>query len=233
VNPAKVFLAVPYYQQFPGECVDNHDAPCSEKHECVVHRRGEAFVDRCFSSCWAAALNSRPWTHFGMVHVDVSPPKLYLDHMLALMDRSGADLLSVVLPVKTMHGYTSTALMSPDGRWRRLTMHEVAELPEVFDAESAGFPGCRLLASTGLWIARFDQQWTEEVWFETKCRIVRRGEEFVVKSFPEDWHFSMLLHSMGLRVMSTRAVKCDHWGMAPYPNDRAWGSVKSDAWHEV
>ena len=70
------------------------------------------------------------------------------------------------------------------------------------------------------------------MWFETRCRTVKRGGKFEVESFPEDWHFSKMLHERGLRVMATKVLACQHWGMAPFPNDRAWGSVHHDDWHD-
>lgn len=274
---AKVFLAVPFYQSFPGEAINNTEGCCAPPTEAVIYKHGEAFVERNFSNCWAEALNSREqerWTHFGMIHVDIEPTaRRWLDLLLLEMRQTGADLLSVVLPIKTSHGLTSTAILSPDRTWRRLTMHEVDAIPDMsFDAEGAGFPGCQLLASTGLWIADFTQPWVEEVWFETRCRIVNRGTsdctcghpkeaheghthtigqppptrcsqgcgcleyrcagKFEVESFPEDWHFSKMLHARGLKVMATKLLSCNHWGMAPYPNDRPWGTVKTDTWHE-
>jgi hypothetical protein len=235
---AKVMLAVPFYQQFPGECIGSTVNCCVPPDDAVIYQHGEAFVERNFSHCWAEALNSRDreaWTEFGMIHVDVQPSVPgWLSLLVAERRRVGADLLSVVLPIKTSHGLTSTAVLSPDGRWRRLTLREAWRIPDVtFDAEAAGFPGCRLLASTGLWVADFTRPWVEEVWFETRCRIVRdaRSGKFEVQSFPEDWHFSRMLHDRGLKVMATKLLSCAHWGMAPYPNNRPWGTVAQDEWH--
>jgi hypothetical protein len=247
----RVFVAVPWYQTLPGECIYNHDDPAAPPHYYHVYRRGEAYVDRNFSTCWAAALNSRhddfraedgsrvprgDWDVFSMVHVDVAPHlKHWLNQLLAEYDRSGADLLSVVLPIKTHHGMTSTCLMDTQGRVRRVTMEELYELPPTFDSAVAGKllgdPEARLMVSTGMWVCRFDQAWVEELWFETKCRIIRDdGGTFVVRSFPEDWHFSLLMHALGLKVMATRVIGCEHMGIANYTNARPWGTQKHDTW---
>lgn len=234
--PARVLVAQPWYQTLPGECLTNTEGIALPPDEAVILPHGEAFVDRSFTNCWAKGLSMRRQTgltHFGMVHVDVEVLKTgWLSLLMDELERQDADLLSVVLPIKSAHGYTSTAVMDEQGRWRRLTMQEVAAIPFVtFDAAQAGFPGCRLLTSTGLWVARFTEEWCERCWFETRTRLVKRGpDDFAVEHFPEDWSFALKLHAAGRRVLATTLLDCNHWGMAPYPNYRGWGTEPHDAW---
>lgn len=236
--PALAFVALPYYQTLPGECLGNTDHPVEPPDECIICRHGEAFVQRSFSNCWVQALNSRgvnPWTHFAMIHVDVDPqPRTWLSDLIDEMHRTGADLLSVVLPIKTAHGLTSTAILDPrTGAYKRLTMREVMAIPEpTFDAAAAGYPGCQLLTSTGLWVARFDRPWAEEVYFDCTCRVRRDPADgkFKVDFFPEDWHFARMLHARGAKVLATKTVPALHWGSTPFPNNVAWGSVPAEGW---
>lgn len=234
---ARIFLAIPAYQTRPADCDGNDEGCCAPPDEVLPYRRYEAYVDKCFTECWKTALNTRDrcnWTDFAMLHTDVKVlAPGWLSILAAERRRVGADLLSVVLPIKTHHGNTSTAVLDADGNLRRLTQHELWNEVEAvtFDAEAAGFPGCRLLNSTGLWIADFSQPWVEEVWFETHCRLVREGDKFAVAHWPEDWGFSKMLHDRGLKVMATKILEAEHWGMAPYGNSRPWGTVKHDPWH--
>jgi hypothetical protein len=193
-----------------------------------------------FNKLWINALlqTGRPFTHFAMLHDDVEVSPRWISTLLGEMERTGADLMSVVIPIKNNHGLTSTGYGDP-GDWydyRRLTMREVFRLPETFsldDLPKAKAAGKCLLVNTGCWIAdlrrtqyrlrnplsgemvfRFWQDHRLSIWPDgTAC------PEFA----PEDWNWSRLCHQHGLKVFATRKVKAIHHGNCPYPNTQEWG----------
>lgn len=78
------------------------------------------------------------FTHVAMLHNDVCPEAGWLDVMMEELLRSGADLLSAVIPIKDTLGLSSTAIDSDHNPFevrRRLTMTEVYRLPETFGIE--------------------------------------------------------------------------------------------------
>lgn len=227
--PARVFLAFPYYQHFVAQCVDAYDGRLDPHSADQAPKwwSGGAFHDRTFNDLWCAALNSRGdfgWTHFAMCHSDVRPEGYWLSTLLRVLRETGADLASVLLPIKSAHGLSSTATLDrATGTVRRVTMREAQALPLSFGAEALP-PGHDLLASTGLWCCRFDEPWVERVWFESRHRIVREPDgRFVPQTVSEDWAFSHALARLGKRVVVTREVPAGHWGTAEYRNDEGWG----------
>jgi hypothetical protein len=182
---------------------------------------------RCDSPCEQFA------THAAMIHSDVEPINDYwLEAMLTEMERTGADMLSVVLPIKTQDGITTTAIEDRrTGKLRRLTMTEIGAIPEVtFDAATAGYPDHNLLVSSGLWIADLRNPWVEHNWFEVRDRIFRETKDgqFDHETAAEDWSFSRRMHKMGRKVVASTCVRANHWGEAIYPNDQPWGTCKRD-----
>lgn len=257
-GPARVLLTVPYYQTVEGEGLSMWGAACAPPDEVIQLLRPDSFLARNFNTLWTYALNHRlkctkcEWvgstpdygcgkcgapctlniTHVAMIHADVEPKEpLWLGRMLDELVHTQADLLHVVLPIKTREGYTSTALENVEtGGIRRLTMREVEKIePITFDAEQAGFPGYDLLASSGLWVVDFSQSWVEDVWFEVRDRILRLSDgTFATETMPEDWHFSKLLHRLERKVVGSTCVRAEHWGRKPYPNYEAWGEEEHD-----
>jgi len=191
---------------------------------------------------WCAALNRRKTdgvTHFAMLHADIDPAPWWLDTLLDELDRTGADLVSVVVPIKDERGLTSTALDLPaehdpeQGGWpaeRRLTMSEIMELPETFGPEDLGCPpGFALLVNTGCFVCRLDRPWCSEVHFEIRNRIVVDDDGmFWPQCEPEDWGLSRQIARLGGKVVATRKVAVGHIGRKEYRNDSAWGEWVED-----
>ncbi len=161
---------------------------------------GSSLLPDAFNVHWKTALNQQlagvPISRFLMLHDDIVPEQFWMDKLLAELDETGADLISVVVPIKDSRALSSTALDDPDDPWevyRRLTMHEVGQLPETFTAgdcwqkfpESeirgvSDFHGMKdvpwgqmrpLLLNTGCWACRFDRPWRHKVHFEINTRI--------------------------------------------------------------
>lgn len=233
VKGAQVYLTLPFYQSFIGQVLQGYDqgvAPGSP-NSYVKFPMGGPFHVKNFNDAWCEAMNGRGlgWTHLAMIHHDVTPYGFWLDQMVELMRKHNADVLAVVLPIKDIDGYTSTALRDrKTGAVRRITMHELWGLP-VGTFSKLNFPGRDLLISSGLWIADFTKPWVEKVWFDCRSKIMKRPDGmFVTQTVSEDWFFSHLLNELDLRVFATREVCCDHWGQIAFTNSQAWGTKKSD-----
>lgn len=208
----------------------------------VVPRCGGSLLARGFNTSWGYALASAEngeADYFAMLHDDIVPEPYWLDKLIPELHRSGADMLSVVVPLKDTSGVTSTAISDGDYQWRpltRLTMRQIAELPETFTAADAGFPDQPLIVNTGCWVVDLRQEFWRETaddgvakyYFTIRDRIWRRPQDrkWLVQTEPEDWFFSRLLHREGRVVKATTCVKLTHGGV--YSNDGAWGTQETD-----
>ena len=116
---------------------------------------------------FATALNAQEFdgwdiTHIFTMHNDVVPEVGYLDILMDEIERTGADFLSVLLPIKDLNGLSSTAIDSVDNPFcveRRITMTEAYQLPETFDAADCGYPDRALLVNTGLFLMDWTKDW--------------------------------------------------------------------------
>ena len=173
-----------------------------------------SLLARAFNECWAAALNERPdVTHFLMVHADVVPQgRDWPVRLRDLMSASQADVMSVVLPIKTSHGLTSTALETADP-WhpRPLSFADLQAREETWTE-----PG--LLVNTGLMLVNMQRDWVEQVHFHVDDRVVLDSGRYRPESKPEDWNFSRDARAAGASVWATRAVRATHLGYHAWPN---------------
>ncbi|MDE2100673.1 MAG: hypothetical protein KGL39_25740 [Patescibacteria group bacterium] len=185
-------------------------------------------------------------THLVGMHNDVQPQPGWMDMLVEEMLRTGADFLSVVLPIKDHCGLSSCAIDSdnPYQVTRRITMAEVYDLPETFTSEDCGYPPGTLLVNTGCWIMDFSKPWrliesAPEVLAMTidfRDRIGRRPEKpdgskpgyWESQHAPSDWGLSRYLNGLGLKVAATRKIIARHWGLIPFTNDSPWGEWKID-----
>jgi predicted O-methyltransferase YrrM len=170
-------------------------------------------------------------THFLMQHSDIVPEMLYLDKMVAIMEKTGADVLSAIVPIKDNFGFTSTALDEPVGDWdpywrvRRLTLHE------VFNKYPPTFTGDTLLLNTGLMLVDMTKEWTrdtENVYFTLEDRIKRYRGRRMAFMMPEDWGFSRMARKKGAKLYATREIKLEHYGPSAYSNAFSWGTQQTD-----
>lgn len=182
--------------------------------------------------------------YFAMLHSDVEPmppssphDQPWLNVMIDELERTGADVLSVVIPIKDNRGMTSTAVAGDD-KWFplfRLTMKQIMALPETFTAADVGHPDRALLVNTGCWIAKVGP-WVFDFPGFMICDRVRREQmpasalyQWRPDVCPEDWGASQWWHDNGLKVMATRKVVVNHVGKASYGNNAAWGDSAWDA----
>lgn len=193
-----------------------------------------SILTRAFNLLYAHALNERKngITHFCLLHDDIVPAPLWLDSMLQIMDSRNADVLSVVVPLKTEQGLTSTALDLPvdeqDAHWsvKRLT------LKEIYSDFAPTFTHDKLLVNTGLMLVDLRKPWVENIWFAFEDRIIPDAKlpgNFKAVGVSEDWFFSRRARELGAKLYATREIGVRHAGTAEYSNTSAWGSLHEDA----
>lgn len=165
-------------------------------HQTLVMENSCSLLARGFNELWTAALNLVPRpTHFCLIHADVLPERPFFDRFLVEQAAVGADVLSVVIPIKNGDGVTSTALETKDP-WRpnRLSLTEVFARPETW-TESG------LLVNTGLLLVDFSKPWVESICFTIRDRIERTSAgRFVPLVEPEDWSFSRQARALGATI---------------------------------
>ena len=211
-----VYLALPTYGAIePEMSMAIMDAIGSGVAKVILRTQAISLLAHNFNLMWCEALNGRRdrgITHFAMVHGDVAPQSGWFKILLEELQRTGADVLSAVVPIKDHSGQTSTALLHDDGaEITKLTVADLQRLPPTFD--SSHFPGKRLLGNTGLWICDFRKPWVEQVWFEIIDRIERRPDGvFEAKTMPEDWNFSRQCHQLGVKLAATQRLTLTHYG---------------------
>jgi len=241
VEPTKILLGMPN----PGK-IATQTAVAGMMHpaaapgvnvEVMVHQT--SLLASGFNYLWASALE-RGFTHFAMLHADIRPERNWVDMLLSELQRTGADLVSVVVPIKDERGLTSTAIGHPTiwySPLRRLTMREVAALPPTFDAADAGYPNNALLINTGCWLADLrNPKWLEtdaegclKIYFMIQDRI-RKSEDGKLRcnTQSEDWFFSTRMFENGLKAVATRKVQLGHYSDFPWPNYNSWGKWDHD-----
>ena len=227
MNPAEVYplIAIPSYD---GTCqLDTLEAVqlSSRRWEPKIVTQRSSALGNCFNRLWVTALNSRAGgiTHFAMLHSDVIPEVGWLDKMMDIMADKGADVLSVIIPIKSTEGLTSTAL-DTGGRWKvnRFTMKQVHKMPATFTHP-------KLLLNTGLMLVDLRKPWVERVYFTIRDSIVRdESGRFRPVMMSEDWDFSRQATALEAKLWATREVSVRHVGRALYGNDSAWGSMEVD-----
>lgn len=205
-------------------------AATDKKHDHGIQFYSSSLLAKTFNHLWCNALNARSKgvTHFAMVHADIGPETYWLDKMHAIMSEHKADILSVVAPMKSYEGLTSTGIDGYiDGRRaltpRRFTMREIYAMPH------ATFTHPDLVINTGLMLVDLTKPWVEEVAFGIADEIhVSDDGKFTPFTIPEDWSFSRQARNRGAIIYATRDVKLEHWGTAAYANTGPWGSLEID-----
>ena len=186
------------------------------------------------NSLWATALNSRQHglTHIAIIHSDVEAEYWWLEKLMEIMKRTGADVVATVNALKTTDGLSSTGLLDLDNpQWgvRRFALKEIHKMPPSFCKEDIA-PGenkC-LCFSNGLWLADIRKSWVESVNFMCNGRLVKLPNgEFTAQLESEDWLVSQELHRAGAKVYATREVATNHFGWIGFSN-APWGNWETD-----
>jgi hypothetical protein len=237
----RLFIGVPTYNgSMRSEAFDGLRRPSFSAEKWTVQFQHGSLLAYVFNMLLVAAVNSREefgWNIFGMAHNDISFEPGAFDVLMDERERCGADILSVVVPIKDGRGVTSTGIVQPDGSIRRLTLTEAFNLPETFDGRDAcremGLPEtCRLAVNTGLWVCDLDKivpLIPKGLWFSIADSVKELPNgKLKVGVWPEDWNFSRLCHEFGLKVMATRKVPVFHYGEGRYPSCEPWGTWTTD-----
>lgn len=227
----RTYLSVPLHdgRQFAGV----GEAPTVQpRNYCEKSWRGSSLIPANFNKAWVEAVvraEAGEFTHFAMQHSDVVAEPGWVDILHDEMRRTGADLISAVVPLKEESGRTSMGVdvsRSPHF-FKQFTMREIANFAPTFSAEDAGYPGCALVVNTGLWLAKLNQPWNKKICFAIPAFIDWDRTPPFIATEPEDWLMSRQLFQAGAKVMATTKVKLKHM-IAPtkgYENQGAWGSM--------
>lgn len=237
-RPTAVFIAVPSRDgRLPTRAaysIYTDGAATTEKK--IACSLSSSLLTYTFNSLWCAALNMRSQgvTHFAMLHDDIQPADGWIDTLLEEMNRVDADIISVVVPLKENSGLTSTAIDTDPWRPRRLTMREVAKLPETFRSSDVPWNKAddALLVNTGCWLCKFTLPWVERVCFHVDDEIVRVNGHFEPRVASEDWNFSRDLwnqYGAEIKVYATTKVHLTHSGTAQFQNWGSWGQETDEA----
>lgn len=226
----KVFLGIPCHAGGINEGTARSTFVTTEhsgRVRCMFHPT--SLLPRGFNKLYATALNDG-FTHFAMLHADIEVLVPYwIDRMLGLMEKTQADVLSVVSPMKNMKGLTSTAIdINPHtGEWdkwrvKRLTMKEVFDRPPTWTEEG-------LLINTGCMLIDLRSPIADKFYFEFIDQIIfdEDGKRKAV-GMSEDWQFSRLVNSMGGKIFATREIPIAHIGPASFGNQTPWGEWNED-----
>ena len=186
-------------------------------------------LTRNFNMSLAVALNNREkLSHLCIVHGDIEILKpFWLDTMLEIMAREKADILSVVSPIKTMEGFTSTAIDEPTSlpHWsvKRLTLHE------IFKDYPATFTHPKILLNTALMLIDLGWKGIEKCYFAFEDKLVKdKDGKFHPVGVSEDWVFSRQARALGARMFATREIQINHVGSMRFGNTEPWGDAKTD-----
>lgn len=230
---AKILIGVPTYLSQMHSAVAHVMVRCSKENEIDFAQVDSSACAMTMNRLWVQALEMKDKgqiTHFLMWHSDIVPEFWFIDKMVKIMEREGADVLSAIVPIKDADGFTSTALdeqmadVDPYWRVRRLTMHE------VYQNYPPTFTDPKLLLNTGLMLVDMRKPWvdSDSVYFTLEDRIIRWRGQRVPAMMPEDWGFSRMVKKVGAKLYATREIALTHYGVAGFPNMYAWGAKKTD-----
>jgi hypothetical protein len=193
-----------------------------------------------FNGHLCSALNMREErgvTHFALLHGDVVPQTGWFDILYDELCTSKADIISAVVPIKSIQGQTTTAIGErlPNGKPShiKLTMHDIYQLPPTFGIEDTPWPDKALLVNTGCMAFALDSPWVIDFvhsgGFGFDTWIDEHDGVFTSSALSEDWRMSLWAHEHGVRCMATRKVEVNHWGMHAFGNMTAWGNPERNA----
>lgn len=232
----KILLVQPSYGQVTSSAANSFYRASSGKLQMDGQSHGvkvdtlasqSSLLANNFNRAWCAGLNG-DYDYFAMLHADITCSEFWLDTMIEELERYDFDVLSAVVPIKSMKGTTSTAVDGGD-RWHpacRLTMREAFALPVTFTAEDVGYP---LLLNTGCWVVKWGD-WCKDVCFHIYDQIIHNGKEYIAEVESEDWNFSRQLNDLGLRIGATRIIETRHVGAVEFVNSLAYGDEYDHAW---
>lgn len=234
----KVFIGLPRLGQIEAESAVSAYVQATDGRFAVQAMAScSSLLANGFNHLFCNFLNDPSYDYFALHHADVYPHGQWLDVMAAALDTHQADVIHAVVPIKDLRGLTSTAVGSVGDKWscRRLTLTEIAKLPDVFDAEDVirtlpgpWLPYPILLPNTGVLLIRRAEWCKTFPGFCITDRIYHADGKAIAAVEPEDWAFGRWCAANGVRVLGTKAVKVDHYGRTAFPSYSAWGEWETD-----
>lgn len=166
-----------------------------------------------------------------MLHADCVPMQQNWGQILIdeLIDTK-ASVISVVVPIKSQAGLTSTGVMRNEdirqSLWHpiRFTMKEVMDLPETFTHP-------HLIVNTGIMAIDARQEWAKKLVFDLRSFVHLETKDCWY--IPEDWLMSKMCWESGGTVWATRKVAMEHKGNVGFPNTSPWGITTTEGAMEV
>lgn len=215
-----VFLAIPTHDGRVGQGIVNAVAYAMMSRQMSTYSiEGGSSLTCNFNNLYCRALNDRTKgvTHFLMLHEDVWPqPQDWLTKMLGIMERESADILSVVMRLKSNDGMTSTAIEEPlpgsplGFKARKLKLSEIP---------ASTFTDSMLLVNTGLMLIDMQHDWADKLHFEFRDSIARSPEGiYYPVSLAEDYGMSRMARKIGLKVFATTEIEALHCGGGKFGN---------------
>ena len=194
---------------------------CTE-HELQVSYLQMSLLPHVFNLLWVAAVKQPDITHFAMLHADIGVQDgLWLDKMIAELERTDALILSANVRMKDATGKYSTAWDNgkarPDLKLEKLHRDDLEALPTTFnvnDVRERHPEAERLLLNTGCWVAKLDGDWIKKVCFRLKTHVTWDGNVPTCDVDSEDWELSRDMASWGFgeRIYATSIVTTEHVG---------------------
>jgi hypothetical protein len=222
---SRVLVSIPTYGGLDGRTFEALTSASPDGHVAGVQYVKSSFLTKCFNQMWCRALNDREshgLTHFAMLHADVMPEPEWLDKTLRVMSETGADVVSVVMPMKNGQGLTSTGIESDDRmKPRRFTIKQLEAMPLTFTHP-------KLVVNTGLMLIDVRKPWVERIHFRVEDEIRIENGVRAAHALSEDWAFSMDARALGAKLYATRAIRAHHLGEQAYPNFGGWGTSAID-----
>lgn len=214
----KTFIGIPSHNgQVYGDIINSILDAAIAGEPIVFRHQPFSLLARNFNDLLSMAINRGDCTHFLLLHADMIPTPGWLGKLHEVMEEKKCDVLSVVAPIKSNKAETSTALrLSFDNeqfRARRLSMKEIAEMPETFEHNN-------LLVNSGCLLLDLRAPWIGKAWFEIKDEVIVKPDgKYKAVGISEDWLFSMRARAAGAKIFATRAVKVFHVGTHAFTND--------------
>ncbi len=229
----KVILLLPTYNGWSRnrQCVVNF---ARNLNQAGIIEISSSALGHCFNIGFQLArkeANEGRCTHVIMLHADIVVKNgSWGTDFVEEMDRVGAGIMSVVIPIKTQEGITSTAVETKETQdkngWHpvRFTMKEIAQMPETFTHP-------RLMLNTGLMCIDMRQDWVNELVFDLESKVdLANYRPFFL---PEDWKMSRFCQEKKVSMWATTKIKAIHIGEAPFGNDKPWGTKASEGALEI
>lgn len=230
----QVLLVQPGYSGLEPESYHAAQLATVRRDTCKVGimRPCASLLAHAFNLGAAYCLNNK-YEYFAMLHGDIAAPAGWLDTLLDIVDSGMCDVIHAVAPIKDHRRITSTAWAYWDDQFapvRRLTVKELAKLPETFTVEDVrtgiDADAKRLLPNTGCLVFRADTWFRRFTGFTINDQVATLdGDEYSVDVMPEDWNFGHWCGRNFLKVAGTTAVKVQHFGRWTFtcePGNTGW-----------